>query len=93
MNTMRVQTRRKLGKFVLRNWGYLILLVVTSWWYPGTIGPLPIALGSGLVVVFALFFAEVPCCAPNKRPVNGEVDFCGNNGNEILGACHLKRHK
>jgi hypothetical protein len=30
---------------------------------------------------------------PNKRLVNGEIDFCGNNGNGILGACYLKRHK
>ncbi|WP_156993150.1 hypothetical protein [Pseudonocardia acaciae] len=91
--TMRAQTKRKLGKFMLHNWGYIVLIVVAIWWHLGTIGPLPIAIGSSLVVIFALFCAEVPCCAPNKRLVNGEIDFCGNNGNGILGACHLKRHK
>lgn len=93
MPTMRAQTKRKLGKFALHNWGYIVAIVVAIWWYIGTIGPLPIAIGSGLVVIFALFFAEVPCCAPNKKLVNGEIDLCGNNGNGILGACYLKRHK
>ena len=90
-----MQARKKnvLGKFIIHNWGYVVAVIVATWWYLGTIGPLPIAIGSGLVVIFALFFAEVPCCAPNKRPLNGEVDLCGNNGNGILGACHLKRHK
>lgn len=90
---MRAQTKKRLGKFLLHNWGYLVALIVATWWYLGTVGPLPIAIGSGLVIIFALFCAEVPCCAPNKQLRNGETDLCGNNGNGILGACHLKRHK
>jgi hypothetical protein len=44
-------------------------------------------------VLFALFFADTPCAAIYKERRSGEVDLCGNNGNGLLGTCHLKRHK
>ncbi len=55
--------------------------------------PVALVVGSTLVVIFALFFAETPCMAINKEKRDGGIDYCGNNGRGLLGACHLKRHK
>ena len=77
-----------------RNGGCLVLaLVVYGWFIADRQNPALLAIGSGLIVLFALFFAESPCAAVNKEKRDGEVDFCGNNGHGLLGACHLKRHE
>ena len=91
---MRATTKRKIRKSVLDNWGYLLLaLVLFGWFTFGTRNPLVLAAGSFLVVVYALFFAVVPCGAENKRKRDGEVDHCGNNGRGLLGGCRFRRHK
>lgn len=91
---MRATTKRKIGRSFAQNWGYLVLAAVLyGWFIADHRNILLLAVGSGLIVVFALFFAVSPCAAINKQKRDGEVDLCGNNGNGLLGACHLKRHK
>jgi hypothetical protein len=91
---VRAETKRKMWKSIGQNWGYLVLaLVLYGWFIADRTNPALLVLGSGLVVVFALFFAETPCMAINKEKRDGDVDYCGNNGHGLLGACHLKRHK
>lgn len=91
---MRADTKRKITKSLWRNWGYLVLaLVIYGWFIAGQHNALLLAIGSILVVIFALFFATAPCAAINKQLRDGEVDYCGNNGSGLLGACHLSRHK
>jgi hypothetical protein len=91
---MRAATKRKIGKSLLDNWGYLLLaLVATGWFLFGTRNPLLLAIASLLVVIYALFFAVVPCGAENKRKRDGEIDYCGNNGRGLLGGCRFRRHK
>ena len=91
---MRAATKRALWKSVSANWGYLVLaLVIYDWFVAEEQSPALLAVASGLVVIFALFFATTPCAALNKERKDGEPDYCGNNGRGLLGACHLKRHK
>ncbi|MEJ2860950.1 hypothetical protein [Actinomycetospora flava] len=91
---MRATSKRRIWKSVGQNWGYLVLaLVAYGWFIADRTNPVLLLVGSALVIVFALFFAETPCMAINKEKRDGEVDYCGNNGRGLLGACHLKRHK
>lgn len=91
---VRAATKRRIKKSLWRNWGYLVLaLVVYGWFVADVKKPILLLIGSGLIVLFALFFAETPCAAVNKRQKDGGADFCGNNGNGLLGACHLQRHR
>jgi len=55
--------------------------------------PALLAVTSGFVVIFALFFRHDAVCCAHRVQKDGELDYCGNNGRGLLGACHLKRHK
>ena len=67
----------------------MLLLVVLGGWFYTNVGPAPLAVGSGLVVLFTLFAAPMPCCAETR--VEGQ--YCRRNGRGLLGGCHLQSHK
>ncbi len=75
-------------KFLARYWGYLLLMIVLAAWFYTDVGPIPLGIGSGLVLLFTLFMAPMPCCAETREEL-----YCRNNGTGILGGCHIKAHK
>jgi hypothetical protein len=83
-----VDVKKSTRRFLWRYWGYLLLILVVAGWFYTNIGPVPLGIGSALVVMFCLFLAPMPCCAETR-----DGHYCRRNGTGILGGCFLKSHK
>lgn len=81
---MRAATKRRLAKY----WGYVLLVVLFFGWFYIQLDPVVLIIISGLVVIYTLFQAPVPCCAKTR-----EYEFCRNNASGLLRGCHLEAHK
>ena len=81
---MRKATKKKLAKY----WGYLLLIALVLGWFYRQLDPAVLGILSGLVIIYCLFQAPVPCCAKTR-----EDEFCRNNASGLLSGCHLKQHK
>ena len=81
---MRAATKKKLARY----WGYLLLVVLVLGWFYRKFDPVVLGILSGLVVIYCLFQAPVPCCAKTR-----EGEFCRNNASGLLRGCHFKQHK
>ncbi|MCA1602986.1 MAG: hypothetical protein LC776_15585 [Acidobacteria bacterium] len=81
---MRVATKKRLIKY----WGYILVVALVLGWYYLQLDPVVLGVLSGLVVIYSLFQAPVPCCAKTR-----EDEFCRNNASGLLRGCHLKAHR
>lgn len=71
-----------------RYWGYLLLVVLYLGWFQLGFDPGLLAGISGLIVLYGLFAAPVPCCAITRDGL-----LCRRNATGLLRGCHLEQHK
>lgn len=81
---MKAATKKRLAKY----WGYILVVALVLGWFYNQLDPVVLGLLSGLVIIYSLFQAPVPCCAKTR-----EDQFCRNNAAGLLRGCHLKQHK
>lgn len=75
-------------KIAARYWGYLLLVVLYLGWFQWNFEPWILAALSGLVVLYGLFRAPVPCSARNR-----DNTFCRDNARGLLRGCWRTQHK
>jgi len=78
---------KRTKKVLARYWGYLLLVVLYLGWFEFGFDPWMLAALSGLVVLYGLFRAPVPCCAP------GREGLCRNNAKGLLRGCWIRQHR
>jgi hypothetical protein len=79
------QSRRRIRK----SCGYVLLPIILWGWIAGTIGIPAIAIISGLVLVFLMINADMPCGAETRERdrETGEFLLCRNPSSGMLVAC------
>ncbi|MFC7622036.1 hypothetical protein [Microlunatus sp. GCM10028923] len=88
----RSAARRKKKKWV-RWWGLLPITVMIIWLGVARPEIGPFAVGTGLVLVWALFSAPVTCGAANRIRAGDDAEFCRNNSAGMLLGCWIREHK
>lgn len=86
----RTAARRK--KWV-RWWGLLPVTAMVIWWGVARPEVGPFAVGTVLVLIWALFSAPVTCGAVNRTRAGTQTEFCRNNSEGMLLGCWIRDHK
>lgn len=81
---MKAATKKRLAKY----WGYILVVILFLGWFYIQLDPVTLIILSGLILIYTLFQAPVPCCAETR-----EYEFCRNNASGLLRGCHLEAHK
>ena len=79
---------RKKKSFIIRNWGYLLLVLAVIFWAVRDIGPGTALIAFALAGTWTLFAAPVWCGAEIRGGRS-----CRNNSYGLLGGCHLREHR
>ncbi len=78
--------RSKLARTVSRYWGYLLLLIVIYGLFVRDFGPVFIAAGSGVALLYMLFAAPMWCMATTRK---GEACRFNSYG-FLIGCTHYR---
>ena len=81
------RAKTKLAK-LWKYWGYVALAALPFAWLNTELGPVPIAVLSGVVVLYMLLQAPVWCGAENR-----DGSYCRRNSSGLLLGCSLRQHK
>lgn len=73
---------------VAKYWGYLLFIPLYLGWFKLGWDPTLLAALSGLIVLYGLFQAPVPCCAITREGL-----LCRRNAKGLLRGCHLEQHR
>jgi hypothetical protein len=79
---------RKKQSFIVKNWGYLLLVLAVVFWAIRDIGPGTALIAFTLAGVWTLVAAPVWCGAENRDGTS-----CRNNSYGLLGGCKLRQHR
>ena len=72
-------------------WGVLAGALLIAAWINRTAGPAVVITLSGIVLLWCLFQAPVPCGAEVRA--KGGRDGCRNNARGLLLGCHITQHR
>jgi hypothetical protein len=79
---------RKKQSFIVKNWGYLLLVLAIVFWAIRDIGPGTALIAFALAGTWTLVAAPVWCGAENRDGTS-----CRRNSYGLLGGCSLRQHR